>query len=308
MALSCLVALSLLVLVLWEVDWGTLAQLWAEVRLVPLVGMMLAMGLNHLLRVLRWQRMLGLALPWSVHGRVCTVAFLAILVLPLRLGEAVRPALLLREGVPLERSVTVLATERLLDLLGLLCLLGGVLAVLELPPLILQGVEVVAVAQGTAQLSVLALALALLFAAAMGERWARLPLVGGSLANVARVTRELGTSPRHALSAVLLTAATWLSCILYVKMGLLALPSLPSSWEAAASSWAGIIAASTALPTPGFFGPYEAGAAAALALHGAPRDTASAWALGLHLAYLSFVALAAGPGLLWYAGRSIGAR
>lgn len=91
-------------------DFGHLA-LWSVVFLLVYL-------VCHLSRVLRWNDLiqpLGEVDPWHVH-RVCTVGFTAILLLPLRLGELVRPYLLSRQtGLPMASVLATAVVERVID-------------------------------------------------------------------------------------------------------------------------------------------------------------------------------------------------
>jgi uncharacterized membrane protein YbhN (UPF0104 family) len=297
LALSAFVALILLAAVLYHVDRTTIGDLLSELQPLALLATLGGFALNHLLRIVRWHLLLGAPVRFSVQVRICLVSFLAITLLPLRLGEAVRPALLAREGVALPVSLAALAAERLLDLLALLALLGLAAWMLPEGSLTVQGLDVVGATRHTAALGSVGLGMGLLVCAWLGERLVDLPWLGPPLASLARATRELARRPARALAGAALTLGTWLSCILYVWCSMRALPSLPGTWEAAALAWAGIIATLTALPTPGFFGSFEAGATAALSLYGTPAAAASAWALALHVGYTSFVAAMAAPAL-----------
>ncbi len=91
-------------------DFGHLA-LWSFVFLLVYV-------VCHVSRVVRWNDLiqpLGDVNPWHVH-RVCTVGFTAILLLPLRLGELVRPYLLSRQtGLPMASVLATAVVERVID-------------------------------------------------------------------------------------------------------------------------------------------------------------------------------------------------
>jgi len=72
-------------------------------------------------RVARCHLLLGDARPsWRTQVSASGIGFLALQVLPFRLGEWVRPHLLSEAGVPWGRSLAALALERLLDLTALL--------------------------------------------------------------------------------------------------------------------------------------------------------------------------------------------
>lgn len=72
----------------------------------------------HWLRVIRWRQFLVSFAPVSlkVVNRVGAVGFMAIFLLPFRLGEVVRPLLISRESdVPFGTAVATIAVERVVD-------------------------------------------------------------------------------------------------------------------------------------------------------------------------------------------------
>jgi hypothetical protein len=85
----------------------------------------------HACRLFRWYDLvapLGEVEPWTAH-RVCAVGLTAILLLPLRLGELVRPYLLSRRTeLPLSSLLGVTVVERVLDGLLVTGLLFATLA------------------------------------------------------------------------------------------------------------------------------------------------------------------------------------
>jgi uncharacterized membrane protein YbhN (UPF0104 family) len=193
--------------------------------------------------------------------------------------------------VPLARSVAVVLVERTLDLAALLLLLGWVAVVPDLPPVLIEGVDVVGAARRAAAVGTAASALAVLAAVALGERLGAVPVAGRFLADVGRASRELASAPDRAAVGIALTAAAWGSVVAYFLAGMACFPALPARLEVAAVTWSSVIAAATVLPTPGFVGSYEAGAVGALALYGADLDVARTFALSIHLAYFLFVAV-----------------
>lgn len=76
------------------------------------------MTLQHLCRALRWNYLLA---PLDIHVpagpllAISSVGFMAILALPLRLGEFVRPGLLRRRGISASAALGTVAVERILD-------------------------------------------------------------------------------------------------------------------------------------------------------------------------------------------------
>ncbi|MFM2153189.1 MAG: hypothetical protein RL199_1624, partial [Pseudomonadota bacterium] len=194
----------------------------------------------HAIRVWR----LGVLLDGAASFRrlliVNSIGFLAINVMPLRLGEAVRPWLLVeREGVPLGRALLAVVVERLLDLLGLVGLLVGLGVFVELPASGLQvaGVDVVRAAQAGAAILGSAVASALLLIALAGpplfRLLGRLPALGHRLVAVAERFRSglLDLARRPARAALLLaqTATVWLVTVGAVAACLSAFPGLPAT-------------------------------------------------------------------------------
>ena len=80
---------------------------------------LLTMVVTHLFRTLRWEyllRALGTSLPFKRLLPISSVGFMAILALPVRLGEFVRPYLVARERkVSMSAMVGAVAVERIVD-------------------------------------------------------------------------------------------------------------------------------------------------------------------------------------------------
>ncbi len=256
----------------------------------------------HAIRVWRLGVLLDGAAPFTRLLVVNSIGFLAINVMPLRLGEAVRPWLLVeREGVPLGRALLAIVVERLLDLLGLVGLLIGLGVFVDLPASGLQvaGVDVVRAAQAGATLLGGAVTTALLVTGFAGPALFRLlaavPRVGPRLVPVGERFRaglvDLARRPARAALLVAQTAAVWLVTVGAVATCLSAFPSLPATLSAAWSTWAVTLSAMSAVPTAGFFGVYEAAATAALVLFGVDGSLARTFAVVLHLGQLSFTVL-----------------
>lgn len=84
----------------------------------------------HWLRVLRWRPMLAAfeTVPLRVINRVGAAGFMSVFLLPLRLGELVRPFLISRNSaIPFGTALTTIAVERVADGLMVTLLLFGVL-------------------------------------------------------------------------------------------------------------------------------------------------------------------------------------
>ena len=109
---------------LWSMD-----LLW----LGPYLGIL---TLVHVLRVVRWKPLLDpiINLDWVTHNRIGAVGFMAMFLLPVRLGELVRPYLVKKRAGGQVRMTEVLSTvvvERVADGLVVSLILFAVLS--ELP-------------------------------------------------------------------------------------------------------------------------------------------------------------------------------
>ena len=282
------------------------AQWWV---LVPVMAQYLVV---HSLRSVR----LGLLLrgpdtpPLRFHRLflISSVGFLAINVLPLRLGEAVRPYLLVeREGVPLGRALAAVVMERLADVIMLLGMLLTVGLVVELPEsgVVVGGVELVSAGQRALGLAALGGAVGLGLVVGLGEAvirpLERLPL-GGRVGPLARRFREglraLVAEPARAAAVFGLSFATWSFTLGAVGALMAGFDGLPTSPGAVLTTWTFTLLGMTLVPTPGFFGPYELACAGALKLWSVPAAVAQSFGLVLHLTQLGFTLFIGGTALL----------
>lgn len=98
------------------------AQVMVELRSLPTVGVLLyvvTLAFTHLFRSWRWEyllRPIGVSIPLSRLLPISSVGFMAILALPMRLGEFVRPYYVAREGhVRMSAALGTVAVERIID-------------------------------------------------------------------------------------------------------------------------------------------------------------------------------------------------
>lgn len=307
-ALVLLVTAVCLGAVLWDLDLGEARGAIAAARwsyLLPMAGLYAA---AHALRAWRLGLLLGQPVAYKRLLIIVSVGFLAINVVPLRLGELVRPYLLAeREGVPFGRGMAAIVLERLLDMAMLLTMLLGLTLVVDLPAtgVIVQGVDVVRAGQRAAGVMVGLGAVVGLGVVLVGEPairlLERLPL-GARLASFARRFREgflnLIARPLEAALALGLSICIWGLTIAAVAVVMAAFPGIPVGLGPAWSTWTITLAGMTALPTPGFFGSYEAFCTAALWLWQVDADLARTFALVLHLGQFAFTILIGGAALL----------
>jgi len=293
--------------VLRGVEIAAVREALAAFRWRVVAPMALAYLGAYVLRCWRLRLLLGVPIGTWPMLSVIGIGFLAINVLPLRLGEFVRPLLLReRHGLPFGRSLAAVLVERLLDMLALLAMLALVGVVIDLPAggVAVGGVDLVragrvfaGVVSGFGLLAVAAVAvlgerlLAAVEARAQLRDAAPVRLALGFLEPFHEALRSLARAPAMALGALGLTAAIWAVHLLGVWMVLLGPPGLGFGLAEALVVWAITLAAFTALPTPGFFGAHEAGCSAALRLLGVDPSAAATLAVLMHLGQLGFAVL-----------------
>jgi len=142
LAVNLLLSFGMLALCLWLV-WPDAA---ARVELAGAFGrlewrafapyLLACLGLQitvHLCRALRWNHLLaplGVRLSPGPLLAISSVGFMAILALPARLGEFMRPGLLRRRGVSASAALGTVAVERIIDgLMTSLLVFGACLAI-----------------------------------------------------------------------------------------------------------------------------------------------------------------------------------
>ncbi|HWO22505.1 MAG TPA: lysylphosphatidylglycerol synthase transmembrane domain-containing protein [Kofleriaceae bacterium] len=127
LAVNLLLSFGMLALCLWLVwpgadDRVKLAAAFGALdggTFVPYLAAFLGLQvIVHVCRSLRWNHLLaplGVRLPAGPLIAVSSVGFMAILALPARLGEFVRPGLLRRRGVSASAALGTVAVERIID-------------------------------------------------------------------------------------------------------------------------------------------------------------------------------------------------
>jgi len=128
LAVKLVFSLALLALFTWLLwpDGDTQRELDAAIQRLrfsefwPYLAAYLGlMGLTHLFRSLRWNYLLaplGVRIPNGRLLAISSVGFMAILALPVRLGEFVRPALIRKKGhISASAALGTVAVERIVD-------------------------------------------------------------------------------------------------------------------------------------------------------------------------------------------------
>lgn len=266
---------------------------------VALIPVLLLLTAVVVLRTWRYQLLLRERVGSSTMLSVIGVSFLAINVVPLRMGEFVRPWLLAQYvDVPFGSAVAAVVLERLLDLLALLVLTLLAVVLVDLPPagVVIGGVDLVAVGQRSLVVLLVAGSLGVLTIVVLGmravEAFARplgrlFPAAGAGVRRLGRGfvagLRHLAGAPGRGLASVACTGAIWLVNGLVLAVMMDAFAGLAAAWDLVLLNLFGSTVAATLLPTPGFFGAYELGSAGTLELLGVDPTLAGTFALLVHL-------------------------
>jgi glycosyltransferase 2 family protein len=250
-----------------------------------------------LLRAWRWQLELRPLehVPVGTLWVVCSVAYTAINVLPVRLGEVVRPWLLSRRArVTISNVIGNLVIEKTMDSIAIVFyILIGLLVTRDLPVWVRRGAAFPAVAA-----ALLAGVVVLLYAKGepFVDRWLGRLLPQRAAATVTRVTRAIVDGMR------ILPDTRLLASVLALSIALWFLPILSSYVIIRAFGFAVPFTAAlivfifigfgTALPNaPGMIGTYQYACVLALGLFGVPQAEALAYGLVLNaLQLLTIVA------------------
>ncbi len=127
LAINLLLSFGMLALCLWLVWPSSADQVQLELALDSLEWHEIApylaiytglMIVSHLCRSLRWNYLLaplGVKIPTGPLLAISSVGFMAIIALPARLGELVRPGLLRRRGISASAALGTVAVERIID-------------------------------------------------------------------------------------------------------------------------------------------------------------------------------------------------
>jgi hypothetical protein len=291
-ALNLLVAVAVSGACLWyatrDTDWGQVATVLRGAH----VGWSLAViGVSiccHVLRAERWRVLLRPVadVPRWPAIAATFVGFGANAVLPLRIGEIVRPVFLARRtSIPLSPTISSIVLERICDVLLMLGCLLAVMVVYPVPEFIRRG----AVVLGVGALGVLVFLVIAARKRDAGERMIRsvlglLPVrVAKPLVSIAEgLLRGLGGLNDGRIVTLVLGSSVLLWTLIAITYTLsffaldVQIPLLSGSLVTVV-----IVATFVSLPqAPGFLGTWQAGCVFALhEVFGVPRDVAVGYSL-----------------------------
>lgn len=256
---------------------------------------------SYMVRSRGWYILLMEEAPYKLVFFTEQAGYLMNNVLPFRLGELGRAALLGRHGLGFWRVFSTIVVERAFDMIIAVGLLLGSLAlVVDVPGARQVGVVVgLIVLAGMYALYLLARnqERVLTWFDRLGKRWPRLIELGRD-----RLTSFLiGLSPltdfRRFIRVLLWIASSWGMAIVAHYLILLAfIPDATLLWMVFSISVAMI---GVALPSsPGFIGVYEAAYVGALSVFGVPYENALAYALVDHVIYIGVTGILGAYALL----------
>ncbi len=281
--------LGFLLWVLWGIDLAEARVRVDAFKWVYYVPIMVLYLCTHALRVYRLEWILGQKLKfWPVFS-VLSIGYLALNTMPFRLGEFVRPYLMSeRQGIPMGTGLAAVFVERLVDILALLGMVWLCVFWVEVPPgaIVVGGTDILAAGQKLAGAALIVGTLGFGLVLALGERALvltdRLPL-GGFIRRFVGGLRSLAARPVDFARILAITVVIWGLTIGAINVQLRAFPGLPTSVETALVVWTATLSGMSAIPTPGFFGGFEAFCTAALVMLGVDGDAARVFAVLLHL-------------------------
>jgi glycosyltransferase 2 family protein len=277
-------------------SWGGLA-----------IGAALNFGHNHI-RVLRWRRLLTPVHPRVPYRPMFTAVVLGYLItwlVPGRIGELVRPALLTaKEPVPLGPSIGSVVADRLLDGMAIVVLffVGSLITTFAAGSADLAGwIRLVAALLAVGMTGgLVVLVLLAVYEKSLEPRieraWAPVRWIVRALLGLARGTAAL-RSPRQFVPVLALSVLVWLTIAAGTWIG------IRSAGVAVGFSSTlvllPLLALGVALPTPGGAGGYHAAMQVGLTqLFGVSASAAAGAGLLMHLAVMVPVLLV-GPVLLY---------
>lgn len=278
LTVGILVSLGCLYLATRGTEWGQVGQAIVQARVGWVTALFVASVLTVYIRAQRWRvllRPLG-DVPLYPALSATAIGFGASSVLPFRLGEILRPALLGRQaGVGLSGALSSVVLERLFDMLLVIVCFLALSFVYRMPIGLRDSAWVLGGLAGLGFVVLLAMQRNRAFAERLIER-----ILGYLPAGLARGLAPLGTSFLNGLGALAdgwtvvvvlaYSAYLWAVIVLTFLFGILAL-DIGTSWSlthlvAASLTVMVIVAAAVFLPqAPGFVGTWQYGCV--LALH-----------------------------------------
>jgi uncharacterized protein (TIRG00374 family) len=285
-----LVSLVALGVLFTLIDWSTFIAALQKADYRYLLLALPIYVISYLVRSRAWHILLMEEPPYKLVFFTEQAGYLMNNVLPFRLGELGRAALLGRHGLGFWRVFSTIVVERAFDMIIAAGLLLGTLPfVVNVPGALQVGVVVgLIVLAGLFALHLLARyqEKVLAWIERLGTRWPKLIKMGRD-----RINSFLGglsslTDFRRFVRVLLWMVSSWgMAMVAHYLILLAFVPDAPFLWMAFSIS---VAMMGVALPSsPGFIGVFEAAYVGALAVFGVPYENALAFALVDHVLYIA---------------------
>ncbi len=263
-------------------EWGHVREAFARVQYVYVIPLMLLSTYTIVIRCQRWRlllRPLGDIAFLPLFSATC-IGFFCNMVLPLRVGEVVRPVLLARRtGLPASSVLGSVLLERLLDMVTILLFLGTVVVLVPVSDTVRHsGVVFLAIA----------IAAMTLVVALQRRHPVALRFMSGAFGLLPATLRVRADAAMHGfidglqgiggggalLRIVLYSLYLWLAIASIFGIGFIAC-GLPVPFVSGALTLVTIVAGAVSAPSaPGFIGTFQAGCILALSVFGIDRAAA----------------------------------
>jgi len=265
-------------------EWPKVWAAFARVQYGYLVPIAMLSAYSIFVRCQRWQVLLRPVAPVPLLPlfSATSIGFFCNMVLPLRVGEVVRPVLLARRtGIPVSSVLASVLLERLLDMLTILTFLGIVVALVPVPDTIRRSGLVFVVFAAVAVALVFALQrrhpLALRL---MDGVFGRLPI---ALRTRAEAALNGFIDGLQGVGGAMFALAAWSVFLWLVIASVFALGfiacGLPVPLVTGSIALVTVVAGAVSAPSaPGFIGTFQAGCVIALALFGVSQADATPYA------------------------------
>lgn len=267
-------------------EWGNVAEAFARVQYGYLVPIALLSDYSVVVRCQRWQLLLRPVgpVPFLPLLSATAIGFFCNMVLPLRVGEVIRPVLLAkRTQLPVSSVFASVLLERLLDMLTILVFLGLVMCLVPVSSTIRQSGVVFLVLALIAIALVLALQRQHPVALSLVRRVLALTPPGVRARADAALQSFIGGLQGIGQGAVLVrilgySLFVWTVIASTFGLGLLAC-NLDVPLVSGALALVTVVAGAVSAPSaPGFIGTFQAGCIVALGLFGISRADAIPYA------------------------------
>lgn len=301
-ALGILLSVAALYFAFHKLDWSAALHAARNANYALLLLSVIVATSMFPLRALRWRTILDPVAPRIPLGalwRSIAIGQMMTNIIPGRSGEIVRPYALSREvrSVPFSMSLASVAVDRVFDAIVVLLLLGVSMFMGGLPTQLTIMDETITLTQMVRTLAVLPLVLlACLYALVffpdalirLFEKFARpvsrtLEAKGGEMLRRFADGLSVLRNPMHFTVVFLWALAHWLAQPLAFWLSMKAF-GISAPWQSTLFVQGVIVVAVAIIPSPGFFGVFEAAAAAGLAAYGVDRTIGTTWALVFHIA------------------------